>query len=112
MHKHFEQLPLAITISDTDGNILDMNERSAQTFTKRGGKALIGKNLMDCHPEPARQKLIDLLQNPRINAYTIEKEGQRKLIYQAPWYDGDNVGGMVELSLVLPDDMPHYVRKG
>jgi len=45
------------------------------------------------------------------NAYTIEKAGQRKLIYQTPWYDeGGTVAGLVEYSIVLPTDMPHKIR--
>ena len=110
MDKFFENIPLAITISDTEGNILDMNQRSAETFAKRGGKALIGNNLKNCHPEQAWQKLQSLMQKQTTNAYTIDKAGQKKLIYQTPWYDNGVFGGMIEFSIVLPDDMPHYVR--
>ncbi len=111
MDNHFEEIPLAITVCDKEGKILDMNERSAATFAKSSGKELIGKNLMDCHPEAARKKLNNLLQEPRINAYTIEKEGVKKMIYQTPWYENGEFGGMIEFSLVLPDNMPHYIRK-
>ena len=111
MDNHFEEIPLAITVCDKEGKILDMNERCAATFAKSGGKELIGKSLMDCHPEAARKKLCNLLQEPHINAYTIEKEGVKKMIYQTPLYENGEFGGMIELSLVLPDDMPHYIRK-
>jgi hypothetical protein len=50
------------------------------------------------------------MKNRKTNADTIEKNGVRKLIYQAPWYDSGEFGGMVELSLEIPFDMPHYVR--
>ena len=44
------------------------------------------------------------------NVYTISKQGQRKLIYQCPWRVNGEVRGLVELSAVIPEDMPHYVR--
>ena len=49
-----------------------------------GGQALVGRNLRDCHPEPSRTKLQTLLASGKMNAYTIEKGGGKKLIYQAP----------------------------
>ncbi|HNV69460.1 MAG TPA: diguanylate cyclase [Candidatus Ozemobacteraceae bacterium] len=101
----------AITVCDTTGIILAMNQRACETFTKSGGESLLGKNLLDCHPEPARSKLAGLLAKPTTNAYTIEKNGTRKLIYQAPWSRDGVFAGLVELSLVIPTDMPHFVRK-
>ena len=66
---------------------------------------------MDCHPEPARHKLLHLLETQGTNAYTIEKNGVKKLIYQSPWYkDNGEFGGLVELSLEIPMEMPHFVR--
>lgn len=112
MEKYFEELPCAITVSDVDGNILDMNVKAGSLYEKRGGReALIGKNLLDCHPEPARTKLINLLEQHNVNAYTIEKEGQKKLIYQTPWFENGEFKGYIELSLVIPFEMPHYIRK-
>ena len=46
----------------------------------------------------------------KTNAYTIEKEGLRKLIYQSPWYENGEFAGLVEMFVVLPETMPHYVR--
>ena len=87
-----------------------MNEKARETFAKDGGGSLIGKNLLDCHPEPARSKLKSLLESPRTNAYTIEKKGVKKLIYQAPWYHDGQFAGLVELSLLIPEPMPHFSR--
>lgn len=106
----FEELPFAVTISDVDGNILEMNAKSAKTFEKHGGKALIGQSLFDCHPKAASDKLKDMLQGHYTNAYTIEKEGVKKMIYQSPWFLDGEFAGYVELSLILPANMPHFVR--
>lgn len=102
---------MAVTICAKDGTILDMNGKSRRTFLKPGDDEIIGRNVLDCHPEPARSMLADMLQNPRTNVYTVEKEGLKKLIFQTPWYDGDNYAGFMELSMVLPENIPNRVRK-
>lgn len=104
------EFPAAVTVCDTEGTILMMNRKSCATFEKYGGEALVGKSLLDCHPEPARSKLLGLLKNPVRNAYTIEKNGVKKMIYQSPWYRDGVYAGFVELSLEIPLDMPHFVR--
>ncbi len=106
-----ERFPGAITVCDRQGVVLDMNDKSAATFAGDGGRALIGRSMLDCHPDPARGKLEELLANPRVNAYTIEKNGVHKLIYQAPWYKDGACQGLVELSLVIPAEMPHFIRE-
>lgn len=106
----FNKVPFAVTICDTEGNILEMNERSRQTYEKYGD--IIGKSLFECHPPRAAEILHGLLENHNVNAYTIEKEGIHKLIYQAPWYkENGDFGGYIEISLPIPAEMPHYVRK-
>jgi hypothetical protein len=104
--------PGAVTVCDRRGVITYMNDKSAKTFEADGGLALVGTNLLACHPEPSRSRVADLLANPRVNAYTVEKRGVRKLIYQAPWFRDGVVQGLVELSLEIPESMPHFVREG
>lgn len=101
----------AVTVCDADGKILEMNAKSAATFAKSGGGSLVGKSLLDCHPEPSKTKLKKMLAEPYTNAYTIEKNGVKKLIYQTPWLKDGKPAGLVELSLVIPSEMPHFVRK-
>lgn len=101
----------AVTVADADCRIIYMNERSRQTFAARGGAALIGHNLMEYHNERSKDIIRRLLDEGGTNAYTIEKEGLRKMIFQSAWLDADGrVGGLVELSMVIPAEMPHYVR--
>ncbi len=100
----------AVTVVDKGGIILDMNDRAARGYEAEGGRALIGRNILDCHPEPARTKVEQLLREQRANIYTIEKRGVRKLIHQSPWYKDGQYAGLVELSLELPAEMPHFVR--
>jgi transcriptional regulator with PAS, ATPase and Fis domain len=107
-----KEFPGEITVCDAAGVILEMNDRAAKTFAKDGGRGLVGSNLLDCHPEPSRSKLQEMLAAGKPNAYTIEKGGVKKLIYQAPWYEDGQFRGLVELSFVLPDALPHFVRDG
>ena len=105
-----QEFPGAVTISDTQGKLLDMNDKAADVFAEDGGIALIGSNIFDCHPEPARTKLMELYKTGEINVYTIEKNGIKKLIYQAPWFHEGQLAGYVELSLEIPFEIPHFSR--
>jgi len=105
-----KEFPGAVTVCDREGVILAMNDRAAVTFESDGGRALVGTNALDCHPDRARAQLVEMLASGRPNVYTIEKNGVRKLIYQSPWTREGAYAGFVELSLVIPAEMPHFVR--
>ncbi|NTW32104.1 MAG: PAS domain-containing protein [Bacteroidetes bacterium] len=111
MNNWEKEFPSAITVCDEDGVILYMNDKSCKTFEKDGGKELIGTNILNCHPEPARSKVKAMLQQGNSNSYTIEKNGIKKLIHQSPWFENGKYMGFVELSIELPLEMPHFVRK-
>lgn len=100
----------AVTVCDRAGIILEMNDRAAAVFASDGGRALVGTNALDCHPERSRALMADLLASGKKNDYTIEKGSVRKLIYQAPWYRDGTYAGFVELSLEIPAELPHFVR--
>ena len=110
MNDWVNEFPGAVTVCDRKGVIVAMNNQAQQVFAKSGGGTLVGSDLSACHPEPARTKLAELLKHPAVHAYTIEKNGIKKLIYQAPWYENGQFSGLVEVSLVLPENMPHFVR--
>jgi transcriptional regulator with PAS, ATPase and Fis domain len=111
-HPWSQQLGVAITVCDAKGIVLEMNDLATKAFQREGGKELVGKSLLDCHPEPSRTKLQDLLQNQRTNIYTIEKNGIKRLIHQSPWFADGKYAGLVELSFEIPVAMPHFVRPG
>jgi len=110
-NKWMKEFPGAVTVCDVNGIILEMNEGAIKTFEADGGIKLIGTNLLECHPEPSRSKLKELLLTGKKNIYTIEKNGIRKLIYQSPWYKNGKYAGLVELSLEIPVEMPHFIRR-
>ena len=87
-----------------------MNEKACATFDSDGGKDLIGHSLKDCHKPSSWETILRIMASGIPNTYTIEKNGIRKLIHQTPWYKDGQVAGLVEMSIVLPENMPHHVR--
>ena len=106
-----EEFAGSVIVCDPEGIILEMNEKAATAFQKRGGKQLLGSNLLDCHPEPAQSKLKQLMEQRLTNIYTSEKKGVKKLIYQAPWHVNGEYRGFVEIVIEIPASMPHFIRE-
>jgi transcriptional regulator with PAS, ATPase and Fis domain len=109
-HDWIKSFLAAITVCDVHGIILEMNDKAIDVFKEDGGEKLLGKNLLECHPEPARLQLAEMLRTERPNYYTIEKQGVKKIIYQVPWHQDGIYAGFVELSLPVPFEMPHFIR--
>lgn len=104
-----KEMNCAVTVCDTKGVILFMNDKAKQTFAKHGD--LIGKNLFDCHSPSSQEKISELLATGGTNAYTIEKGGVHKIIYQTAWFKEGIVAGLVEISMQVPAEIPHFIRK-
>ncbi|MBQ4499347.1 MAG: PAS sensor protein [Alistipes sp.] len=97
----------AITVCDREGIVLYQNNRSVEV-----NGDVCGRSMLPCHSERSRQIIDRLINNGENNAYTIQKRDLRKLIYQTPWHDDSGcVAGLVEFSLEIPAEMPHYVRE-
>ncbi|HCM58994.1 MAG TPA: diguanylate cyclase [Bacteroidales bacterium] len=105
-----EELGVAITVSDSSGKIVYMNGKSASTFANEGGKSLLESSLRECHKPESWQKILQILDTGRANCYTIEKNGIKKMIFQAPWYENGITAGLVELSMEIPFVMEHFIR--
>ncbi len=100
----------AITLCDPEGTILEINDRATQIFEAEGGRQLIGKNVLDCHPEPARSRLAQMLQEQRTNVYITERQGEYHFVYQSPWFENGQFAGFVEIVMDVPQNIPHVVR--
>ena len=103
-----KEMNCAVTVCDKEGVILYMNDKAKETFAKHGD--LIGKSLIPCHNENSRAIIAKLLETGGTNSYTIQKNGQKKMIYQTAWKEDCVVAGLVEISMVIPEEMPHYIR--
>ena len=106
-----DEFPAAITVSDRSGTIVAMNRAALATFADEGGASLLGRSVFECHPEPSRSLLREMFQQQRAHHYTIRtRTGRHKAIHQLPWYCDGLFAGFVELSLEIPERLPHYDR--
>ena len=103
-----KEINCAVTVCDAEGIIIYQNDKAVETYKKHGN--LIGKNIYECHSERSKEIIRHLLATGGSNAYTIEKQGVHKVIYQTAWKKDSKVAGIVEISMITPADMPHYVR--
>ena len=105
-----EKLDGNIIVCDENANVIYMNERAIRSYEEDGGVSIIGRNLMDCHNERSCEKIREIMTTHEKNVYTIEKKGKKKIIYQSPWFKDGVFRGIVEFSLEIPVEMPHYIR--
>ena len=105
-----KEFPVAVTVTDAEGTIIEMNDRSLESFKEDGGAALLGTSVFDCHPEPSKTKTYALYESRAPNHYTIRKKGQKKIIHQIPCYKDGLFDGFVEISIPIPDELPHFDR--
>ncbi|HPS74299.1 MAG TPA: PAS domain-containing protein [Bacteroidales bacterium] len=105
-----DKLDGAVIVTDADGTLIYLNEKALRQYEKEGGKDLIGRKLAGCHSERSNQIIQEMIRTGKNNVYTIEKKGKKKLIFQSPWMVDGEFRGLIELSLEIPFDMPHYVR--
>jgi len=100
-----EAYPHCVTVCDTRGVIIAMNNASRENFKKYGGAKLIGASLFDCHPESANAIIHNQLAEQTGNTYITESTDKKRLISQVPWYRNNKFGGMVETIINLPQDI-------
>lgn len=101
---------VAITVCDTNCDIIYMNALSVKTFCKNN-VSLIGKNLRQFHNARSNEIITSILSNGTPNQYTIEKAGVHKLIKQTTWSQKEGtLGGLIEFSIIITPSMTHYVR--
>lgn len=105
-----DNFPHAVTVADLNGTVTYMNDAAIRTFADHGGAALIGTSLYDCHKPSSCEKIRQMLTTGESNVYTIEKAGKKKIIVQQPLLDDGRVTGIVEISIILPAEMSHFVR--
>ena len=98
-----KEVNFPVTICDKDGIIIATNDKSIESFKEDGGADLLGKNLLDCHPEPSKSKLMHMLQNQLTNTYIDTSNNRKQFVYETPWYENGEYRGFVEILINLPD---------
>lgn len=89
-----EQDRCAVVICNLENEIIYMNPTAIARYQKRGGAALIGKNLLDCHnPNSAKmiKKVVLWFAKSKENniVYTSYNEKENKDIYMVALRDED-----------------------
>lgn len=113
VEKHFwvKEFPAELTVCDPEGVLLEMNDAAEVVFSEDGGDALLGSNLLNCHPEPDRSKLETMLKTGQSNVYIHESKGRKTLFFQSPWYLDGQYAGFVEVSFEIQNEIPHIKRE-
>ena len=106
-----EEFNAAITICDTNATIIYMNQYSIRQFEKYGGAKLLGSNLLNCHPEPSKTQLKNMLTDHSENMSISEKNGVKTIYLQTPWKVDGEFRGIVEISFNLHKDLPVSLTK-
>ena len=105
----------AVVICNVDHNIIYMNPAACERYKKRGGKKLIGGNLLDCHNSASNEMIIKVLDwfkadasNNRVHTYYSEKES--KDVYMVALRDdnGTLIGYYEKHEYRLCDNTPFY----
>lgn len=87
-----EQDACAVVICNLDHEIIYMNPSAKERYANRGGAALIGKNLLDCHNAQSGElikKVISWFQESieHNRIYTFHNEKEQKDVYMVALRD-------------------------
>ena len=89
----------AVVICDLEHTIIYMNPVAVARYEKWGGKALLGKSLLDCHNEKSREminKVLDWFKKSKDNnlVYTFYNQKENKDVYMVALRNdfGDLIG--------------------
>jgi transcriptional regulator with PAS, ATPase and Fis domain len=104
------EINASISVCDENGKIVYLNKQALAHFQKEGGERLLGSDILDCHPEPAKSILKNMMFSHKENIYSIEKNGKKRIIIQKPWFAEGVYKGFVEIVTEIPIDLPHFVR--
>jgi sensor histidine kinase regulating citrate/malate metabolism len=105
------ELPAEIMVCDKEGVILEMNLQAETLFAADGGRSLLGRNVLACHPQPSKGKLEKMLARQVPNAYFNTENGEKRFFFQSPWIEDGAYSGFVEISFQVPEEIPHFIRE-
>lgn len=97
----FDEVAYPVTVCDKTGIIVYMNKASIAEFEPDGGKELLGKSLLDCHPEPARAMLAEMLEKQIPHTYISRAAGKEYFVHETPWFENGEYQGLVEVSIEI-----------
>ena len=100
--KMFDNVEVAIVASDPEFNVIYANERCKKVFKELlNEENFVGTNMSACHKPETMEKLKVLYQEYRdkkkpLDYYIMDIPGGKATIVSVPFYDGDDLAGVVE----------------
>lgn len=87
-----EQDRCAVVICNLEHEIIYMNPSAKERYSKRGGEALVGKSLLDCHNAQSRERICRVVSWFRESEennliYTFHNEKEKKDVYMVALRD-------------------------
>ena len=101
-----DELDCAVTVCDLEGVVVYQNQHSIEV-----NGDVRSESMIPCHNTHSQAIIHRLMTEGGKNVYTISKRGVKKIIYQTPWRKAGKISGLVEFSMEIPEQLPHYVRK-
>lgn len=91
----------AVVICNLEHEIIYMNSAAVLNYKKWGGEKLLGRSLMDCHTQKAREKIqqvVDWFAEDKSHniIYTFHNEKENKDVYMVALRDGERLIGYYE----------------
>jgi PAS domain-containing protein len=74
----FDALRAAVTIADENGHIVFLNDLAVEHYGDRGGAALVGTDLYDCHNSESQAKIKNLYARYRAGDLTPTRYHEQK----------------------------------
>jgi transcriptional regulator with PAS, ATPase and Fis domain len=106
----YSEVDFPVTLCDKNGFIVAMNQASIKLFEPDGGASLIGKSLLNCHPEPAKSMLTKMLKTKTAHTYIDRTNMGSTLVHETPWYIDGKYMGFVEILINLSDSFQSQVN--
>ncbi|MCQ2242550.1 PAS domain-containing protein [Treponema sp.] len=110
-----DQDDTAIVICNLEHEIVYMNPKACEAQAKRGGAALIGRNLLQCHSPESQEKILKVMawfaESPEHNwVHTFFNEKQNKDGYMIALRDenGELIGYYEKHEFRTKDETPFY----
>ncbi len=103
LSKVWDNLNTAVVVSDPVFNVIYANQRAFDLFDELKIAGLeVGKNMAACHKPETMVKMKEIYQSfaekkSKINYLTMEGPEGTLTIVNVPFYEGDALGGVVEM---------------
>ncbi|MCF8129179.1 MAG: PAS domain-containing protein [Deltaproteobacteria bacterium] len=102
LNKIFDNIKVAMVVSDPDLNVTYANERCKEVFKALlNEEDFVGKNMRECHKPETIETISALYEEYRekkksLDYYTMDIPDGKATVVNVPFYDGDTFAGVVE----------------